>query len=88
MAHGLNFTPSVIGFLSGSGSSYLTGGTFYQTPYLVTTVLVSGVPQIINYNFTVDSVNVNTNIYNMGGVGITSLGSTIFKYYLLQETAN
>ena len=88
VAHGLSFTPSVLGFISGTGSSYLVAGTNYQTPYLVTAALPGGVPEILNYNFTVDATKVNTNIYNMGGVGIASIGTTVFKYYLLQETAN
>jgi hypothetical protein len=87
MAHNLGFTPAFVGYLNGSGSSYLTPGTFYQIPY-ITFILVTGTPEPLTYTMSSDGTNIYATISNGGGVGITDLGTTNFKFFLLQETAN
>lgn len=88
VAHGLNFLPGVMGFLNGTGSSYLVAGTYYQTPYVVAGLFGGTWQPGVSYSFSVDSQNVYANIKNNTSVGISDIGTTVFKYYLLQETAS
>lgn len=84
VAHGLNYIPAFMGFII--SQTYL-GNAYIQTPYTVTFNIVSGVPQPLTFYLSVDATDIYANIYNGGGVGVSAVGTTIFKYYILQETA-
>jgi len=86
VAHGLNITPAFVGYINGTGSSYLTAGTYYQLPFF-TYIRVTGIPEPVIYSMTSDATNITAFVTNHGGVGITELGTIVFKYYILQESA-
>lgn len=85
-AHNLGYVPAFLGFIT--GSQYLGSDVYLQTPYTVTANIVSGTPEPITYSLSADISNIYANVYNGGGVGISGVGTTTFKYYLLQETAS
>lgn len=86
--HGLGFLPGVFGFLNGTGSTFLTANTYYQTPYSFPGTFGGIWQPGIGFSFSVDATNVYTTIKNNTSVGITGIGSVTFKYYLLQESSN
>lgn len=89
VAHGQTGVPAVIAFVNGTGSTYLTAGEYYSVSVAIP-VAVGGVYQAgIVYYFTVDTVNITFIVSNYTSLNpVTDIGTAVFKYYILQETAS
>jgi hypothetical protein len=86
--HGFNFLPGVFGFLNGTGSGVLASGAYYQTPLLVPGSYGGIWQPGVSFWLTADATNVNAIVTNNTSVGIAGIGTCVFKYFLLQESAS
>lgn len=80
VAHGLSTIPAVVCFVSIPGFP----GTQYGMPY---GFFISST-NYLNANFWIDSTNVTFSISTGSATGSSYTGNYVFKYYILQETAN
>lgn len=91
VAHNLGIKPAFTAFVDipiGDGSASLQGKL---TSVPATLLALAGTPGSVTIRAVadVDTTNINFRVENTAGVGITGVnGNWVFKYYLLQETAN
>jgi hypothetical protein len=80
VAHGLSFTPAVLGYMTGVPT--VATGTWFTMPYVQATA-ASGMTILAVFDISVDAKNVNIYVYNNNSF---AEGTYTFQYYLLQET--
>jgi len=87
--HSLGYIPAAIIYLNGTGSTYLAANRYYPAPIVVPIKVGATYYPGIIYNYSIDAMNIYFTVENRSALTpITDIGTTNWRYYLLQETAN
>lgn len=85
--HNLGYIPILIAFLNGTGSTYLTTGTYYSVPQIIPVTVGAEYTVGIMYTYSLDETNIYFNVSNYSSLTITDIGTATWNYYLLRSRA-